>query len=260
MTQTHPFSQTLEALAELAPEIRTSRVDPGPALPSLAEVLAEFSPFPRDATFLGLAADGLPVLLDLRNPLPGPLLIVGDARCGKTRLLQTIARAVDGIHQAQDVKYAVLTDRPDEWTSFETSPNCEEIVPLRAPRAAQFLSSVSDWAHVNKGGRQSILLLIDDLQACLSRPEVHEDFQWLLLRGPSRLAWPITTLDAGGALPIRPWLAAFRTRLFGFMENDAQARELANLEDASFSQLIPGAQFAMREGNTWLPFWIPRLD
>lgn len=260
MTQINPFAQTLEGLAELAPEIRSARVDPTPALPSLSEVLAQFSPFPGRAAFLGLATDGLPVLLNLRDPLPGPLLIVGDPQSGKTRLLQTIARAVDGMHPAHEVKYAILTNHLEEWNAFGASPNCEEIIPVHEPRAAQFLSSISDWAHVNKGGQQSILLLIDDLETCLSGTERHEDIQWLLLRGPSRQVWPIATLNPGQASRIRPWLAAFRTRLFGFMENAAEARELANLEDAAFDGLIPGTQFALREGNTWLPFWTPSLD
>ena len=71
--------------------MQRAQVKPAPALPPLNEVLAEFGPMPPEALFLGVASDGLPVLLNLHDPIPGPSLITGDAGTGKTGLLQTIA-------------------------------------------------------------------------------------------------------------------------------------------------------------------------
>jgi len=75
------FSLMLEAMAELQPEIEAAQqalrpgsgqAKPMPVAPSLADSLSELGPLPREALLLGLASDGLPVLLNLCDPHPGP--------------------------------------------------------------------------------------------------------------------------------------------------------------------------------------------
>ncbi len=100
------FSLALEALAELQPEIAVQRAlvtpdvrpIPAPPAPALEQALDEVGPMPREALFLGIAADGLPVLLNLHDPAPGPLLLIADPGAGKTAFLQTIARGVEVMH------------------------------------------------------------------------------------------------------------------------------------------------------------------
>src|SRR5512138_1121732 len=103
MPQTNRFALMLEALTELVQEEKQARLGDGdtfnmtedgsaPAIPSLRDVIAANASMPREALFLGLAEDGLPVLLNLYDSIPGPLLIIGDQASGKTRLLQAIAR------------------------------------------------------------------------------------------------------------------------------------------------------------------------
>jgi len=41
---------------------------------------------------------------------------------------------------------------------------------------------------------------------------------WLLLRGPARRVWPVATVNAGRASQVEVWLEAFRTRVFGRIE------------------------------------------
>jgi hypothetical protein len=255
MTQTNRFALTLET--------STRPVSPSPALalPNLSEVLAEFSPLPRQALFLGVANDGLPVLLNLDDPVPGPLLIIGDTKCGKTRLLQTIARGVDNIREPQDVKYAVLTDRPDEWHTIRSSSSCDSVLNTSDPAAANYLSSLAGWAHANKGGRQTVLLLIDNLNSLVSSSEeIRQALRWLLFRGPSRRVWPVVTLNTNLAKRIPYWLETFRTRLFAYVEDFAVADRLAGEPIQPVRNLVAGSQFCMPEGSKWTPFWIPTLD
>ena len=92
------FSLMLAALSELQPEIEAAQqAKPMPAAPSLVDSLSELGPMPREALLLGLASDGLPVLLNLHDPHPGPLLITADPGTGKTALLQLIAHAAADI-------------------------------------------------------------------------------------------------------------------------------------------------------------------
>ena len=62
---------TLESLARLAPSADVNHSITRLAVPSLNEVLAEFAPLPQAALLLGLATDGLPILLNTRVPWYG---------------------------------------------------------------------------------------------------------------------------------------------------------------------------------------------
>jgi hypothetical protein len=260
MTKTNRFALTLESLAELAPEIRAAHADAAPGLPSLSEVLAEYSPLPQSALFLGLAEDGLPVLLNLRDPLPGPLLIAGDEHSGKTALLKNIARAVDHIHRPNQVRYTILSDHPVEWNRFEQSANCEGILPIQSGDTVRYISALVEWAHKNNNNGQSLLLLMDNLEAITKINELHQQLRWLFVRGTTKNVWPIVTVNAQRLESVSVWLEAFRTRLFGCIENEQDVEFLTGLQNLSFKDLLAGSQFAMHENNKWLPFWVPNLD
>ncbi len=72
MDKTNQFSLMIDALTELAEEEQAHQTPPAPGLPTLRSVIANASPLPQEALFLGLAEDGLPVLLNLYDPIPGP--------------------------------------------------------------------------------------------------------------------------------------------------------------------------------------------
>jgi hypothetical protein len=243
-------------LTGLAPELQAAS-----RLPAFSEILEEFSPLPREALFLGLATDGLPVLLNLLDPLPGPLLIVGDAGSGKTRLLRLIARGAERRHGPQDIHLHILSSRSNEWSSFGGSPYCSGIWSPEDPATAGHVASLVEYAHTNNKSQQFTLLLIDDLKSITRMSsEAQQRLRWLFLRGPSRRVWPIATLDAADTADIGPWLQAFRTRLFGHIAQANAAQALAGKSNTAFTALKPGTQFAMREGKNWLNFWIPNPD
>src|SRR5262245_32000124 len=107
------FSVALQALTELKTDTEAKPAVGMP--PTLNDVLAEIGPLPAEALFLGVASDHLPVLLNLHDPHPGPMLVAGDAGAGKTAFLQTIAQSVIETQRAQDVQFGIVTNYPDEW-------------------------------------------------------------------------------------------------------------------------------------------------
>ena len=117
MPTNRQFSLALQALTELKTETSNAgdSAKPVTATPALSDVLAAMSPLPAEALFLGIASDNLPVLLNLYDHHPGPMLIAGDAGAGKTAFLQTITHAVMQTHSADDVQYGIITNYPDEW-------------------------------------------------------------------------------------------------------------------------------------------------
>jgi hypothetical protein len=254
------FSLMLEALTELQPEIEAAQTKPMPAAPSLADLLSELGPLPREALLLGLASDGLPVLLNLHDPHPGPLLLAADPGAGKTALLQMIAQASAEMHTAGDVQFAVVTSYPDEWGHLAELEHCVGVFPTYHDSAIDLLSSLSGWAHANKGSQQSILLLIDDLESMEHiNFDARQTLRWLLLRGPARRVWPIVGMNAERTSQVEPWLEAFRTRIFGQVKDDRTAEDLTGIPGSTLSHLQTGLQFALREGQDWLKFWIPEV-
>lgn len=255
------YALLMETYAELKSEMGTTRqTKPVPALPTLGQVLADFGPMPDEALFLGVASDELPVLLNLHDPIPGPLLIIGDPGTGKTNLLQTIARAAEAMHQPEQLQFGALTSHPDEWEAFEESQNNVGVFSIHHRSSEDFILSLASWAHGNKSSKQSVLLLIDDLEAAASMDtDAVQNLRWLLLRGPSRRVWPIITLSSQHLVSMSPWLEAFRTLILGNMQNINHIRKL-EAGEADLRSLASGSEFALREGNHWLRFWIPALD
>lgn len=263
MSETNHLDLMLNALTEIAQEEEAKKIapptPPTPALPDLSKVLARLAPLPTEALFLGMANDGLPVLLNLYDPVPGPILIAGDSKSGKTRLLQTIANAADILHTSDVVQYGVITRDPDEWKDFYGNENNAGIYHVDKENTVELLQSLVTWAHNNKGEGQSILLFIDDLEAVTALDErTQQNLRWLLLRGTSRRVWTFITLNAEHVEKQKEWLEFFRTRLFGCVENPDNAKMLTG--DSLLNHLAAGEEFAMREGKQLLKFWLPVID
>ena len=261
------FSLALQALTELRTETPSSPSKPLPVVPGLNAVLAELGSLPLEALFLGIASDGLPVLLNLYDSHPGPILIAGDAGAGKTAFLQTIAQAAAQTHTPRDLQFGIITNYPDEWKSVDGMTQLAGVFPVGHHSTQEFIASLVTWAHSNKNTHQCMLLLVDDLESFASLDlEAVQNFRWLLLRGPARRVWPIVTLNAPRYGQVIAWLQNFRTRIFGRVANQRIAEALGGNETAALDQLEPGIQFSLPEAavpralggkENWLRFWLP---
>jgi len=251
----------IEALTELAEEQQTDRSALKEGLPSLNSVLADATSLPNEALFLGVAEDGLPVLLNLYDPVPGPIFITADKDRGKTKLLQMIARAIETLHTPAEVQYGIVTQYPAEWNDFQNAQHNAGIWETKTENTSDLLQSLVNWAHDNKGEGQFFLLLIDDLEALTKLDEqTKQNLRWLLLRGASRRVWTLITLNASRAQDLGAWLDFFRTRLFGYIEEKEDAESVAGDSSKAFNILLKGSEFTMPEGKGWLNFWMPTIE
>jgi len=249
------FSIALESYLELKEEVSALPPQGKPVSPTMNSVLTQIGPLPREALFLGIALDDLPVLLNLYDPVPGSLLVTGETGSGKTAFLQSIVRLLVQTHQPDDLQYGVITSKPDEWTEIKNTSYCVGVFSTEDTGAQDLILSMASWAHENRNSHQSVLLIIDDLEAAAKLDfDTLQNLRWLLSRGPSRRVWPIVTMDADRYGQVISWIPIFRTRIFARISNERVAGALGGDKNAALNQLEAPNQFSLRENDTWIRF------
>jgi hypothetical protein len=253
-SSTDHFLLALQAYQELQAEI-----DPQ-ACPAPAEVEApsadlEPATAPDGSLLLGLAEDGLPLVLNLYDPSPGPILVAGEARSGKTSYLHSLAQATERFDPGE-IQFGALTPFPEEWQSVEGLSGCMGIWPSYHPSAGSFLRQLADWADTLMDSRQIVLLLIDGLEM-LSQPNVQfrQDLLWLLSYGPERHVWPIVAAHPGRLDRLERWLEYFPTRILGTLRQRQVAQMLVGDPAIDLARLIPCRQFGLWMPGSWMKFW-----
>ena len=260
MNNSKYYPLALEALVELAPEIAAARSEVQPVSTTLDRMLDKLGTLPAGALFLGMADDGLPVLLNLYDSLPGPLLLIGDQQSGKTALLKTLALAIARLYDSEEVQFSATTFYMEDWGDIEHLPHCAGVVPMQENGARELVTSLYDWAHENSRSQQVVLFLLDGLDKTSQWDETTKNqLRWLLMRGPARRIWPILTLNSSMIADAGEWISLFRTFIYGRISNTPLAEMLTGASNANLSTLREGTQFTMKEGNHWLRFWIPQL-
>jgi hypothetical protein len=160
----------------------------------------------------------------------------------------------------RDLQFGVVTPSPEEWLGLNQSEHCAGLIPVYENGAMDFVLSLNAWAHANKS-RQSVILLIDGLDKIVSwNNNAIDDLRWLLMRGPSRRVWPIVTLNSTQVLQTKDLIPYFRTIIYGSIKDRRLLGEMTKSDNKDLDELTAGIQFAMKEGNEWLRFWIPRLE
>lgn len=264
----------LEAYRQLQAELRPDsyprertapeEIEASPALPprpDLTQVLEEIGPLLSGTIFLGLTEDGTPLLHDLfpaeeGEATAGPLLVTGDARSGKTAFLQNLAASLDA---DGDLLFAVITSRLAEWEPFEALPSSLGIWPGRPASIGRLLGQLCPWAESPRR-HAGVILLIDDLELVTEAgAEVRRDLRYLLLYGPERGIWPVTTLRASQVGARRTWLDYFTSRVYAHVASAPLAEYLTDDAQAQLGDLLPGVQYLLKLPDGWLKFWIPAL-
>jgi hypothetical protein len=156
------------------------------------------------------------------------------------------------------LQFGVVTEHPDEWDEIEGPKHRVGIFPANQSSSQDFISSLASWAHSNRHTKQTILLLVDDLEAIARLGfDTLQDFRWLLARGPSRRVWPIITMNADRYGQVLSWIPLFRTRIFGRIRNGRVAHALGGDQVAALDKLETPIQFSLRESENWVKFWLP---
>lgn len=230
-----------------------------PTIPSLEEMLKQVGRLPKDSLFFGCTEDDLPVLLDLRNPHPGPILISGDAGAGKTELLQVITQFAAHRYDPCQIQYGVVTDRPDEWNDRVHFPHCVGIFSMCEEGAVRFIKALEAWTDLRKRNEESVLLLIDGLnEFARSHSELIDQMTKILVYGPTRKIRTIATYTPSQQQDAQAWLKYFQAQIFG-QTNSATIESDPGLPESTIRSLASGCEFILKESGQWIRFRIPKV-
>jgi hypothetical protein len=230
-----------------------------PAIPSLEEMLKQIGRLPKDCLFFGYAEDDLPVLLNLRNLEPGPILISGDAGAGKTDLLKVITQYATLKYDPQEIQLGVITDHPQEWQDQLDCPHCVGLFPMREKGTVKFIQALEAWISYARRNAESVLLMIDGLGdfAHLYGGLTHE-MNEVLVHGPARKIRTIATFNPRQQPDAHTWLKYFHTQIFGYTKNSTLAND-PGLPEATIRSLASGCEFILKESGKWIKFRIPKV-
>jgi len=238
-------------------------MDPGAGqtlFPGLSETLERVANLPQDTLLLGVAGDGLPLLLHLRDPRPGPLLVTGERGCGKTDFLKVLLLSAERLCNTSSVRFVVLSDHPEEFAEMEAPGRLLGVLPAYESHSERFLYELACRAQYPDMD-QPVLLLFDGLDSILHMsPGAQQNLAFLFKNGPQSMVWPVVSVNAEMALKLPAWLALFRTRIYGRITNPHTAEELTPIPGAGLDGLFPGSQFCLRQNSQWLKFWLPSLS
>ena len=187
--------------------------------------------------------------------------MAADPGAGKTALLHMIAQAAADMHTPADVQFGVLTNYPDEWGHLAELEHCVGIFPTYHDSAIDFINSLSGWAHANKGSQQSILLLLDDLETMQHIDfDTRQTLRWLLLRGPSRQGLAAHQHERRACHPGRGLAGCLPHARLRQHPERPHCQTLTGIPGSTLKHLQSGLQFALREDDDWLKFWIPDVS
>lgn len=262
MSTTAQFLPGLYTFPEIQTELQQEEYTASPTQRALIDESTEERtiPHPAGSLVLGLAEDGLALMLDIYNPALGPLLIAGDGGSGKTALLKSLAQASDN-QDPGEIQFGVITPFPEEWTEQEILPNCLGIWPAFHPATKDFLLKIINWANALQGSHQLVLLMVDGLDLLTSGGfNIQHELRCLLMIGPGRHALPVVTINPGRLAHLETWLGYFKTHLLGQVKRPQTARLLLKDSKINLAELEAGKQFYLPRQNGWLKFRLSSIE
>jgi hypothetical protein len=203
---------------------------------------------------LGGGSPRLPGFLSLSDPSRRPILIAADAGAGKTGLLRAMAQAIEDLPDPANVRFAVVTDRIDEWRRFRLARHCDGVMAFHDSITTDYVHSVALCRPTSLASEYLIVLLIDGFEALASDGDLCNAARALLQSPPPPGILAIVTLDtSAGCLPLG-WLAGFKLRILGCIGDTRSSPGLTSDFRLSRFDVLSGLKVNTPGKGDWLAF------
>lgn len=227
--------------------------------PTLQELIDGDQAVHTHCIYLGLCEDGLPLTVNLDNPAPGAILIAGDPKSGKTRLLRSILFSAAYINSAADLLFFICTDKPEEYEDIAELENCQEVLRFNDHQLDGLINELSAEVERRRTKPQNpmVILVLDNLDEFIKTTEkpVIDQFFHLIKHGPRYGIWSLASLSSTTYKQVNPLLLdAFRTHLIGYIANPDSASFLSRDTLCPSLELTSGDEFCASVSDSWLRF------
>lgn len=191
------FMKALNAYEEMEDEL--SNIDTGIRPTSLHQSMSywikEVGVIPPEALTLGIAVDGLPVMLDLYDSTPMSILVRTDNDIMFENIVRT-ALHMSGIrlkdsygNRSVRVEYYMLTSKTGLYENILPESN---IIYTYSSKSENFLCSLASYTQSKINKVDSTVLFLDDIYSIKDiNFDGRQNLAWLLLRGAPRGTWII---------------------------------------------------------------------
>ena len=217
-----------------------------------------FQPLPDYSTVLGICEDGLPLVLDLNDPKPGAILILGQQQTGKGRLLRSILYSACTTNSTDQLYFYLITPDPANHHDLGRLQHCYGVFSSYDKTACELIVELSALAEQRKSGRHlgvKCILAIDNLYELIK----HQDFdvvnhlKWLYRFGASNGIWLVSTIETERTKLIeQELLSEQKTHILTGDPHLRLAETNHNPGSAGFTQ-----SYHTQIGSQWVDFWLP---
>ncbi len=233
----------------------------------LEQLLQQNPALPDQAAVLGVCSDGLPALLDLQDPAPGAMVVIGDERELQVDILRTAVASIAMRNSPRIAQFLVFSCEPEQWLNWAKAQgfdrHCLAIERAEPETVRDWIIRLADWTEQRRLGQSSgpsVLLVIDTLSFLTGLDyDIRLNFEWMAKEGPPAQIWPVAVIstDLAKTLSSRRLLRAFQTRVIGYANQPADYIPLAGLDAQSAETFGRRGEFAVRLGEGWLRFRLP---
>ena len=229
----------------------------------LETVLMSLAPLPPFSALVGICEDGLPLLLDFKNPASGSILLVGDQVLVNRPLLRSMLASAVLLNTVEEVQLYLITETGEAFAEFQEVPGALEIINPQDQAAMELIWRLACRVQQQPCRRQSRgveELLIEDLEVLLPQldPQGRSELDWLVEEGPQAGVWVIAGWEAARIKEITEvQLGAFQTQLIDAVDRKL-LKELTGISNEGSLELDPGAQYCAHRAGKFFSFWLPR--
>lgn len=234
-----------------------------PDIYSLSQLIRQLPGEPKRTAVLGQTMDGLPLLFNLADARPGSVLVVGDRFSRKTTLLMGLALSLAQLNRPEDVRFAVITTRPEEWQELETRypGHFMKITADDETGAEELIYHLCDLVEARQNGMHvgtAYVLLVDGMDSLAHMDvDLKNNFEWLIRCGARQLIWTVAALDSREYLAQYRFTELFKTRIIGRVEDHQTAARLMPPRFHKTDGEDDRHPFTVRIHQHWMQFSLP---
>ncbi len=220
---------------------------------------------------LGVGEDGLPILLDLNDPAPGSVVVIGDERDAQLNMLRMAITSLVTRSTPRAMQILIISYDPQSWQNWVGEhgygryclgiEGAEDLETLRT-----WILRLADWTEQRRTGERGgppVLVILDTLKFLTRLSyDVRLNYEWMAKEGPPAQIWQLAAISSELALMLngRRMLRSFKTRILGYTDKPALYVQLANQSEAEAPQFGQPGQFAVHLGGDWLRFHLPKKN